>query len=196
MFNIIRINQSQTGGKGMKSKMLIATLLGCLVWQQGALSQTDTIATNPAATNEVAPANQPAINTDTNQSIGTSTANSPTAPAVTANESPSVTATNEPAGTSAANPPAAPAVTAPELPVRPPAVKPPDVTAPMSPPAPAPPIRRRHPRSALPSLRYDHQQYNHHVLRPPQCKRRHHAAAPPAAPAVSAPSLPLRPPAV
>ncbi|MGA2279741.1 MAG: secretin N-terminal domain-containing protein [Verrucomicrobiota bacterium] len=89
----------------MKSKMLIATLtlLGCLVGQQGALSQTDTIATNGGA-----PANQPAITTDTNQSIGTSTANPPTAPAVTANESPSVTATNEPTGTSAANPPTAP----------------------------------------------------------------------------------------
>jgi type II secretory pathway component GspD/PulD (secretin) len=110
------MNQSQTGGKGMKSKMLIATLLGCLVWQQGALSQTDTNATNPAATNEVAPANPPAINTDTNQSIGTNTANSPTAPAVTANESPSVTATNEPADTSAATPPTAPVVSAPESP--------------------------------------------------------------------------------
>jgi len=116
MFNIIRMNQSQTGGKGMKSKMLIATLLGCLVWQQGALSQTDTNATNPAATNEVAPANQPATNTDTNQSIGTNTANSPTAPAVTANESPSVTATNEPADNSAATPPTAPVVSTPESP--------------------------------------------------------------------------------
>ena len=75
----------------MKSKMLIATLLGCLVWQQGALSQTDTNATNPAATNEVAPANPPAINTDTNQSIGTSTATPPTAPVVSAPESPSTT---------------------------------------------------------------------------------------------------------
>ena len=100
----------------MKSKMLIATLLGCLVWQQGALSQTDTNATNPAATNEVAPANQPATNTDTNQSIGTNTANSPTAPAVTANESPSVTATNEPADNSAATPPTAPVVSTPESP--------------------------------------------------------------------------------
>ena len=75
----------------MKSKMLIATLLGCLVWQQGALSQTDTIAAN------------------TNQSLGTNTANPPPAPAVTANESPGVTATNVPAGTNAANPPTAPA---------------------------------------------------------------------------------------
>jgi len=75
----------------MKSKMLIATLLGCLVWQQGALSQTDTIATNPAATDEIAPANQPAIATDTNQSIGTSTANPPAAPVVSAPESPSTT---------------------------------------------------------------------------------------------------------
>ena len=63
----------------MKSKMLIATLLGCLIWQQGALSQTDTIVTNPVTTDQVAPANQPAIATDTNQSIGTSTANPPTA---------------------------------------------------------------------------------------------------------------------
>ncbi len=116
MFNIIRMNQSQTGGKGMKSKMLIATLLGCLVWQQGALSQTDTIATNPAVTDQVAPANQPAITTDTNQSIGTSTANPPAAPAVTANESPNVTTTNATADTSAATPPAAPVVNAPESP--------------------------------------------------------------------------------
>ncbi len=100
----------------MKSKMLIATLLGCLVWQQGALSQTDTIATNPAVTDQVAPANQPAITTDTNQSIGTSTANPPAAPAVTANESPNVTTTNATADTSAATPPAAPVVNAPESP--------------------------------------------------------------------------------
>jgi type II secretory pathway component GspD/PulD (secretin) len=92
------MNKSQTGGKGMKSKMLIATLLGCLVWQQGALSQTDTIATN------------------TNQSPGTNTANPPPAPAVTANESPGVTATNAPAGINTTNPPTAPAVTANESP--------------------------------------------------------------------------------
>ena len=52
----------------MKSKMLIATLLGCLVWQQGVLSQTDT-----------------------NQSIGTSTANPPMAPAAGATVSSSAT---------------------------------------------------------------------------------------------------------
>src|ERR1019366_7897241 len=75
-----------------------------------------TIATNPAVTDEVAPANQPAIATDTNQSIGTSTANPPTAPAVTANESPSVTTTNELADTSAATPPTAPVASAPESP--------------------------------------------------------------------------------
>ena len=115
MFNK-KTNRSQTGDKGMKTKILIATLLGCLAWQQGALSQTDTIATNPAATDEVAPANQSAIATDTNQSIGTSTANPPTAPAVTANESPSVTTTNEPADTSAATPPTAPVASAPESP--------------------------------------------------------------------------------
>jgi len=110
----------------MKTKMLIATLLGCLAWQQGALSQTDTIATNPAATDEVAPANQPAIATDTNQSIGTSTATPPTAPVVSAPESPStitssvttstVTTSNASADASAATPPTAPVVSAPESP--------------------------------------------------------------------------------
>jgi type II secretory pathway component GspD/PulD (secretin) len=110
MFNK-KTNRSQTGGKGMKSKMLIATLLGCLVWQQGALSQTDTIATNPVVTDEVAPANQPAIATDTTQSIGTSTATPPAAPVVSAPESPgtttssvttsTVTTTNETTGASA-----------------------------------------------------------------------------------------------
>jgi len=55
--------QSHAGGNDMKSKMLIAILLGCLVWQQGVLSQTDT------------------ITTDTNQSIGTSTVSPPMAPA-------------------------------------------------------------------------------------------------------------------
>jgi type II secretory pathway component GspD/PulD (secretin) len=125
MFNK-KTNRSQTGDKGMKTKILIATLLGCLAWQQGALSQTDTIATNPAATDEVAPANQSAIATDTNQSIGTSTANPPTAPVVSAPESPSttissvttstVTTTNATADTSAATSPTAPVVSAPESP--------------------------------------------------------------------------------
>ena len=46
VFNKIRMNQSQTGGKGMKLKILVATLLGCLVSQQGVLSQSDTIATD------------------------------------------------------------------------------------------------------------------------------------------------------
>jgi len=125
MFNK-KTNRSQTGDKGMKTKILIATLLGCLAWQQGALSQTDTIATNPAATDEVAPANQSAIATDTNQSIGTSTANPPTAPVISAPESPStttssvttstVTTTNATADTSAATPPTAPVISAPESP--------------------------------------------------------------------------------
>src|ERR1017187_7379618 len=122
MFNK-KTNRSQTGDKSMKSKILIVTLLGCLAWQQGALSQTDTIATNPAATDEVAPANQPAIATDANQSIGTSAATPPTAPAVSAPEPPStttssvttstVTTTNETTDASAATPPTAPAVSAP-----------------------------------------------------------------------------------
>jgi type II secretory pathway component GspD/PulD (secretin) len=57
----------------MKSKMLIAILLGCLVWQQGVLSQTDTVAT------------------DTNQGIGAIATNPPTAPAASTTESSSVT---------------------------------------------------------------------------------------------------------
>jgi type II secretory pathway component GspD/PulD (secretin) len=61
----------------MKSKMLIATLLGCLVWQQGVFSQTDTTATNP-----------------------------PTAPAVATNESPSAATSNESPAASAVTPPA------------------------------------------------------------------------------------------
>lgn len=89
----------------MKSKLLIATLLACLIWQQGALSQTDTIATNPAANDQVAPATQPASTTDTNQSIGTGTANPTTAPAITASEPPNATGTNETTGVSVANPP-------------------------------------------------------------------------------------------
>lgn len=121
MFNK-KTNRSQTGGKGMKSKMLIATLLGCLVWQQGALSQTDTIATNPAATDEVAPANQPAIATDTNQTIGTSTAAPPAAPVpvISAPESPgtttssvttsTVTTTNETARTANSQPSVPPSI--------------------------------------------------------------------------------------
>lgn len=36
------MNRSQNGKNDMKTKMLIATLLGCLVWQQAALSQNDT----------------------------------------------------------------------------------------------------------------------------------------------------------
>jgi len=57
----------------MKSKMLVATLLGCLVWQQGALSQTDTNAT------------------DTNQSISASTVNPPMVPAASIPPSSSAT---------------------------------------------------------------------------------------------------------
>jgi type IV pilus assembly protein PilQ len=82
----------------MKSKMLIATLLGCLVWQQGVLSQTDTTATA------------------TNQNIGTSTINPPMAPAVTTNESTSAAASSETAAASAANPTTAPAATTNESP--------------------------------------------------------------------------------
>jgi type II secretory pathway component GspD/PulD (secretin) len=82
----------------MKSKMLIATLLGCLAWQQGVLSQTDTVAT------------------DTNQSIGAIATNPPTAPAVSANESPAAAISNETAGATATNPPTAPAISTNESP--------------------------------------------------------------------------------
>jgi type II secretory pathway component GspD/PulD (secretin) len=64
MFNT-KMDRSRIGDKSMKTKILITTLLGFLAWQQGALSQTDTTATNPAATDVVAPASQPAAVTDT-----------------------------------------------------------------------------------------------------------------------------------
>jgi type II secretory pathway component GspD/PulD (secretin) len=95
----------------MKSKMLIATLLGCLIWHHAALSQTDTVTTNPAAPNEVAPASPQAVANDTNQSVGTVSDNPPPAPAVTASESSGAPANNEPAAASTDSPPAAPAAT-------------------------------------------------------------------------------------
>ncbi len=82
----------------MKSKMLIATLLGYLAWQQGVLSQTDT------------------TTTATNQSIGASTISPPMAAAAATNESPGVTAGNETAATTTANPPAATAASTSESP--------------------------------------------------------------------------------
>ncbi len=94
----------------MKSKMLIATLLGCLVWQQGVLSQTDTTAT------------------DTNQTVSASAANPPAPPAVATNESPSVVTTNETAAATTATPPPAPAVATNESPS---AATPPPVPAPV-----------------------------------------------------------------
>ena len=125
----------------MKSKMLIATLLGCLIWQQGVLSQTDTTAT------------------DTNQSIGTSTINPPVAPAVATNEAPSAAATNEAAATeapAAATPPAEPATAATEAPA---AATPPaapaatvtETTTTVTPPAaPAAPATEAAPAAATP----------------------------------------------
>ncbi len=67
----------------MKTKILIATLLGCLTWQQGALSQTDTIATNPATTDQVAPVSQPVGTTDSNQVTGTVADNPSATPTAT-----------------------------------------------------------------------------------------------------------------
>ncbi|HTY86692.1 MAG TPA: secretin N-terminal domain-containing protein [Candidatus Acidoferrum sp.] len=49
----------------MKTRIVIATLLGCLIWQPGAMSQTDTNAANPAAPISTATAGQPATGTDT-----------------------------------------------------------------------------------------------------------------------------------
>jgi type II secretory pathway component GspD/PulD (secretin) len=124
MFNI-KTSRSQTGDKGMKTKMLIATLLGCLIWQQGALSQTDTIATNPATTDQVAPASQTAGGTDSNQVTGAVAANppaapttvtaaaAPTAPAASTTEAPSATSSNEAAASPAPTAPAASTTEAP-----------------------------------------------------------------------------------
>ncbi len=75
----------------MKSKMLIATLLGCLVWQQGVLSQTDT------------------NTTDTNQSISANTATPPAATDVNTNEAPGASATSPAAEPAAVNPSVVPA---------------------------------------------------------------------------------------
>jgi len=72
----------------MKTKILIATLLGCLVWQQGALSQTDTTATNPATAGQVAPVNQPAT--------GAVTDSTPTAPAANSAEALAAATTTPP----------------------------------------------------------------------------------------------------
>jgi type II secretory pathway component GspD/PulD (secretin) len=59
----IRMNQSHAGGNDMKSKMLIAILLGCLVWQRGALSQTDTNATDTNQSISASPVNPPVVPT-------------------------------------------------------------------------------------------------------------------------------------
>src|SRR5690349_17405423 len=96
------MNRSQTGDKGMKTKMLIMTLLGCLIWQQGALSQTDTNATNPATADQAASASQPAANTDSNQVTGAATDNSAAAPAAgTAEATPAATTAEASATTNA-----------------------------------------------------------------------------------------------
>jgi type II secretory pathway component GspD/PulD (secretin) len=86
----------------MKSKILIVTLLGYLAWQQGALSQTDTIATNPAATDVVAPANKPAAGATPPATSAAGTTEAPavsTTPAAGATEAPAATGTD--AGTNA-----------------------------------------------------------------------------------------------
>ncbi|MFZ0828099.1 MAG: secretin N-terminal domain-containing protein [Verrucomicrobiia bacterium] len=97
----------------MKTKILIATLLGCLAWQQGALSQTDTIATNPATSDGVAPATQPASAAAANATAAPATtgtdaaAATPTAPAVaSASDTPAATSTNTAATAATSEPPA------------------------------------------------------------------------------------------
>jgi type II secretory pathway component GspD/PulD (secretin) len=106
MFNI-KPNRIRTGDKSMKTKILIATLLGCLVWQQESLSQTDTTATNPATPNGVAPATQPAAGT-TEATAATSVTTPPEAAAA----APAAETTNAVPGTNggeaAANPATAP----------------------------------------------------------------------------------------
>ncbi len=102
----------------MKTKILIATLLGCLAWQQGALSQTDTIATNPASSDEVAPAAQPATAADsttapaesTNEAPAATSADSTMAPAESASEAPADTSSNETASAASTQPPAPPTI--------------------------------------------------------------------------------------
>jgi type II secretory pathway component GspD/PulD (secretin) len=101
----ITMNRSRIGDKSMKTKILMATLLGCLVWQQGALSQTDTTATNPAVADVVAPASQPAVATDS----ATGTATAAPAAATTATDDAATSA-----APAAANPPAMPGEAPPE----------------------------------------------------------------------------------
>ena len=119
----------------MKTKILIATLLGCLAWQQGALSQTDTIATNPASSDAVAPAapatttgDAPAATTTnstvapaaadpttapattTGDASAATTTNSTVAPAATTGDAPAATSSNENASAASTQPPAPPTI--------------------------------------------------------------------------------------
>jgi type II secretory pathway component GspD/PulD (secretin) len=92
----IKTNRSRIGDKSMKTKILIATLLGCLVWQQEVLSQTDTTATNPAAPSEAVTASQPTDATAATPPTATATpateAAPPEAPAAGTEAVPATTA--------------------------------------------------------------------------------------------------------
>ncbi len=98
----------------MKTRILMATLLGCLVWQPRALSQTDTTATNPAATTQAAPTGQPAAGTATAQPAAGATEMPAATNAATA--TPPTPTAAETAATADTNSPAAPAVSATEVP--------------------------------------------------------------------------------
>ena len=88
----IKTSRSRIGDKSMKTKILIATLLGCLAWQQGALSQTDTIATNPPSPDAVAPTSQSAAASTNEVPAATATTNTPAAPVAAATDAPAAAA--------------------------------------------------------------------------------------------------------
>jgi hypothetical protein len=121
------MNRSPNGVTNMKTKMLIATLLGCLVWQQAALSQTDTAGSQAAGNGmftpvpppSAAPVDPPASVADTNGATAAAATNPPavmdTSAATNSTEATTdMTATNatESATTVSSNEPAATGTTA------------------------------------------------------------------------------------
>ena len=115
----IKTSRSRIGDKSMKTKILIATLLGCLAWQHGALSKTDTMATNPPSPDAVAPTSQSGA-ASTNEASAAPAINTPAAPVAGATDAPAATAnptaapgadTADASGANVTNTPAAPDVT-------------------------------------------------------------------------------------
>ena len=115
----IKTSRSRIGDKSMKTKILIATLLGCLAWQHGALSQTDTMATNPPSPDAVAPTSQSGA-ASTNEASAAPAINTPAAPVAGATDAPAAAAnptaapgadTADASGANVTNTPAAPDVT-------------------------------------------------------------------------------------